>query len=65
MLTSEEIMKKIIENMDKIKGFGVKRIGLFGSHVGKEQKVESDIDIVWDVVKNEIPILKAVFQGYY
>ena len=33
MLESDEILKKIEENKDQIKKFGVKRIGLFGSYV--------------------------------
>ena len=46
MLTSEEIMKKIEGNMENIKKYGVKRIGLFGSYVRNEQKSESDIDVL-------------------
>jgi len=51
MLTSEEILRKIEENRDKIKRFGVKRIGLFGSYVRGEQKAESDIDMVVEFEK--------------
>ena len=46
MLTSEEITKKLEENMEKIKQYGVKRMGLFGSYAKDEQKKESDIDIL-------------------
>ncbi|MHA1651630.1 MAG: nucleotidyltransferase family protein, partial [Candidatus Helarchaeota archaeon] len=46
MLTSEEILRKIEENREKIKKFGVKKIGLFGSYVRREQRAKSDIDIV-------------------
>jgi len=46
MLTSEEIMEKIEGNMENIKKYGVKRIGLFGSYVRNEQKSESDIDVL-------------------
>ncbi len=46
MLTSEVILKKIRENMDVIRGYGVKRIGLFGSYVRGEQGLESDVDIL-------------------
>jgi len=44
--TSEELMEKIEENIEDIKKYGVKRIGLFGSYVRNEQKSESDIDIL-------------------
>lgn len=33
MLTSEEILQKIEENKGKIRKFGVRRIGLFGSYI--------------------------------
>ena len=46
MLTSEEIMEKIEENIETIKKYGVKRIELFGSYVRNEQKPESDIDLL-------------------
>lgn len=46
MLTSEELMEKIEENIEDIKKYGVKRIGLFGFYVRNEQKSESDIDIL-------------------
>jgi predicted nucleotidyltransferase len=46
MLTLEEILKKLEENREEIKRFGVKRIGLFGSYVRGEQRDDSDVDIV-------------------
>ena len=45
MLTSEE-MEKIEENIEDIKNYGVKRIGLFGSYVRNAQKLESERDIL-------------------
>lgn len=45
MPTSEEILRKIEENKNKIKKFGVKRIGLFGSYSKGRQRGESDINI--------------------
>jgi predicted nucleotidyltransferase len=45
MLTPEEIMEKIEGNMENIKKYGVKRIGLFGSYVRNEQKSESESDL--------------------
>lgn len=46
MLTKEEILRKIEENKEKIKEYGVKRIGIFGSFVSGEQKEGSDLDFV-------------------
>jgi len=46
MLTSEKILRKIEENKDKVKRFGVKKMGLFGSYIKGRQKQRSDIDIL-------------------
>ena len=45
-MKKEEILKKIRENRDKIRSFGVKKIGIFGSFVRGEEKEGSDIDII-------------------
>ena len=39
------VLNKLTDNIRTIKKFGVKRIGLFGSAVRGEMKIESDIDI--------------------
>ena len=45
---------KILElNTDKTKKFGVKRIGLFGSHVRNEQIAGSDVDILVEFHKGK------------
>ena len=59
MLTSEAIIEKIDENGKKIRGYGVKRIGLFGSYMRNEQKVGSDIDILVEFEKG-----KKTFDNY-
>ncbi len=51
MLTSEKILQKIEENREKVKEFGVKKIGLFGSYIKDEQKQKSDIDILVEFKK--------------
>ena len=53
MLTSELIIKQIEANMGKIKIFGIKKIGLFGSFITNEQKSESDIDILVEFKKGK------------
>jgi predicted nucleotidyltransferase len=45
-LRRDYILKAIKKNDGKIKAFGVKRIGLFGSYVRGEQKKGSDVDIL-------------------
>ena len=42
----ENVLSIIIKNQDKIEAFGVKKLGLFGSFVRKEQNAESDIDLL-------------------
>ena len=44
--TKEKVLELIRLNRDKIRSYGVKRIGLFGSFVRGEQKPESDIDLL-------------------
>jgi len=43
---NKEILNRIRENRDKIRSFGVKKIGIFGSFVRGEEKEGSDIDII-------------------
>ena len=45
-MNKEEILKKLRENRGKIKKFGVKRIGIFGSFVKDKATEKSDIDVV-------------------
>ena len=59
MLTAEEILKLIQQNRDRIKKYGVKRIGLFGSYLRGEQKEDSDIDILVEFEKG-----KKTFDNY-
>lgn len=44
--TKENIISTIQANQDKIKAFGVKRLGLFGSFVRERQEPDSDIDLL-------------------
>ena len=57
-MNKEEILKKIRENRDKIRSFGVKRIGIFGSAVREEMTEKSDIDVVVEFEKG-----KATFKN--
>ncbi len=59
MLTAEEILKLIQQNREKIKRYGVKRIGLFGSYLRGEQREDSDIDILVEFEKG-----KKTFDNY-
>ena len=52
-------MQKIENNMDKIKMFGVKKIGLFGSYIKNEQKPDSDLDFLIEFEEG-----KKTFDNY-
>ncbi len=54
MLTYKDILTKLEENTATIKKYGVKKIGLFGSYIRKEQKPTSDIDILVEFEKGKI-----------
>ncbi len=44
--TREAVLGQLEENRDKIRGFGVKRLGLFGSCARGEATQASDLDFV-------------------
>lgn len=46
MLTKNKILKTIQLHVGQIKGYGVKRVGIFGSFVGSSQTSQSDIDVL-------------------
>lgn len=46
MKSRQEILRLLDENREKIKSFGVKRIGVFGSVARGENTEKSDVDIL-------------------
>lgn len=46
MESANEIMNTILENKDRIKQYGVRKIGIFGSYARGEQNADSDVDLV-------------------
>ncbi len=44
-LSTQEIMKILKDQFDKLSSFGVKRVGLFGSFASAKQSSRSDIDL--------------------
>lgn len=46
MKTQREILQLLEANREKIKSFGVKEIGVFGSVARNEQKEASDVDVL-------------------
>jgi len=59
MLSRKEILQSILESKEKIRKYGVKRIGLFGSLVRNEQGEGSDIDVLVEFEKG-----KKTFDNY-
>jgi hypothetical protein len=51
--TKEELLKIISERQNQIKGFGVKRCGIFGSFVHKKHTAHSDIDVLVEFEPNQ------------
>ena len=56
-LTKKVVMQKLENNSPKIKKFGVKKIGLFGSILKNKQKRSSDIDFL-------VEFNKTTFDNY-
>ena len=53
MLNTTEILTQLQKNLPRIKAFGVKRIGLFGSYASGHQTSRSDIDILVEFEKGQ------------
>ncbi len=53
MHTGEEILNLLQTNRTRIRKFGVKRIGLFGSYARGEQGSKSDIDVLVEFDKGK------------
>ncbi len=57
-MTSHEIVKKLEENRDSIKGFGVRRLGIFESYARGDQSETSDMDFL-------VEMDSASFDNYF
>ena len=51
-MKKEEVIRLLRENMGKLREFGVRKIGIFGSAARDELGDESDIDIVVEFEEN-------------
>lgn len=45
-MTREEILEKLKQHRDRIRGFGVRRLGIFGSYARGDQSEGSDMDFL-------------------
>lgn len=53
VINKEKLLDLLHRNSDRIKSFGVKRIGLFGSFVRDMATAESDVDLLVEFDKNK------------
>jgi uncharacterized protein len=51
VMTRDEILRKLEENRETILGFGVRRLGIFGSYARNEQTEASDMDFLVEFEK--------------
>jgi uncharacterized protein len=54
----DEILTKLAENRETIRGFGVRRLGIFGSYARGEQTETSDIDFL-------VEFERPTFNNYF
>ena len=57
-MTRDEILKKLEENRETIRRFGVRRLGIFGSYARGEQGEASDMDFL-------VEFENATFDNYF
>ncbi len=57
-MTSEEILHKLEENRETIRGFGARRLGIFGSYARGDNRDSSDLDFL-------VEFDKATFDNYF
>jgi hypothetical protein len=53
MLNKKNIIRSIHDNIVQIKGYGIKRIGIFGSFARSSQNNKSDIDVLVEFYPEE------------
>ena len=57
-MTRDAILKRLEENRETIRGFGVCRLGIFGSHARGEAQEASDLDFL-------VEFERATFDNYF
>ncbi len=51
--TKADVIRLLHQNTERIRRFGIIRLGLFGSFVREEQTTESDVDILVDFAEGQ------------
>jgi predicted nucleotidyltransferase len=55
--TKEQIFLLLHQSQEKLKKFGVKRCGLFGSFLHERQNLQSDIDLLVEFETDKKPMI--------
>ena len=61
----EKLLSLIIANGERIRAYGVKAIGLFGSFVRNEQNEESDVDLIVEFEEDKKTYKNFIGLAYY
>lgn len=64
-LTPDAILSTLSAQAEHLRGLGVRRIGLFGSHVRGEARLESDIDILVELDSEDYSLVDLLRVGVY
>ncbi len=63
--TKSNILKLLRANRTRIKSFGVRKLGLFGSFVPNEQNSQSDIDLLVEFEKRKKNFDNFIHLNFY
>lgn len=67
-MSRDEILRRLEENRDAVRGFGARRLGLFGSAARGEDSPASDLDFVVEFEKKSFDAymdLKAFLEDLF
>lgn len=59
------ILNTLAENHSRLQGYGVKRIGLFGSYLRNEATPDSDIDLLVDIQQEKKTFSNFMKLNYF
>jgi len=64
-ITKQQILQTLADHGKELKAYGVEQIGLFGSHVRNEAGLNSDIDLLVNINKNQKTFRNFMSLSYY
>jgi uncharacterized protein len=64
-LTADYILATLADHAPKLRAMGVRRIGLFGSHVRGEARLDSDIDLLVEMDQVRYSLFDVLRIGVY